>query len=502
MYNPPATVSHIRMASKTQINSGIEQAVDWIERHPWIVAAVFALLLAIQITPQFKMSPDGVSYMSIARNLILHGRLERLGSPHIRYAPGYPVFISPAFLLPRPFIGVQVLQWIYALVLMLGVYIWFARYAGRSAIWIAALTMASAGYWDLFRTASSEIVFAPCLIWAGVSMARCLDGRRSILALIFAIVLAALACATRQAGAMLVPGFVLAFILHARNGRIAWPRAVALAAAFAIFIAAVSWGLIAFDHWGIRQMASGETGYTAIFFNANRSFVGQIAEGARRQIAEVSRLLIPGMWKTHSREHEFLSVNNLIYAAVFIPVAIGWWRFCRETTDPFALSLPFFIALYIVYPYDSGTRFTVPVLAVLAGSIWFLLKSQADKRAAIFLVLIVIHTLVAIGFWLDDAAHVRRRYLRRPEMERVAAAIPPQARVIALRIDAPRGDFDDRWMFLMCQTDRPVAPETLNDPVAPSVDWIITSPTEPIQPGFQFVARIDEYKIEKRIALK
>src|SRR5271170_7900919 len=199
MYNPPSTASHIRMASKTQINSGLEQAVDWIERHPRTVAAVFALLLGIQITPQFKMSPDGVSYMSIGRNLVLHSRLERLGSPDIRYAPGYPVFISPAFLFPRPFIGVQLLQWIYALVLMWGVYIWFARYAGRSAIWIAALTMASAGYWDLFRTASSEIVFAPCLIWAGVFMARCVYAPKSNWALVPAIVLASLACATRQA---------------------------------------------------------------------------------------------------------------------------------------------------------------------------------------------------------------------------------------------------------------------------------------------------------------
>jgi 4-amino-4-deoxy-L-arabinose transferase-like glycosyltransferase len=490
------------MASKIQIKSGVEQTVDWIERHPWIVAAIFAVLLAIQITPQFKMSPDGVSYMSIGRNLILHGRVERLGSPHIRYAPGYPVFISAAFLFGRPFIGVQLLQWIYALVLMWGVYVWFARYAGRSAIWIAALTMASAAYWDLYRTASSEIVFAPCLVWAGVFMARCVDGRRPILALILAIVLAALACATRQAGAMLVPGFVVAVMIRALGGGMSWRRAVAMAGVFTIFIAAVSWGLIVFDHWGIRQVASGDTGYTGIFFNPNRSLVGQIAEGTRRQIAEVGRLIIPGMWKTHSREHEFLSVNNLIYLAVFIPVAIGWWKFCRETNDPLAIALPFFIVLYIVYPYDSGTRFTVPVLAVLVGSIWFLLKSRADKRAEVFLVLIVIHTLVAIGFWVDDAAHVRRRYERWPEIERVAAAIGPEAKEIALRVDAPRGDIDDRWMFLMWVTDRPVAPETVNDPIAPAADWIIATATEPIRAGFQTVSRMDDYQIEKRIPLK
>ena len=503
MYNPPATASHIQMASKFQINSPLGQIANWVERHRWIVAAIFALLLAIQITPEFKMSPDGVSYMSIAKSLIARGRLERLGSPHLRYAPGYPIFISPAFVFgARPFVAVQLLQWIYALVLMLGVYRWFARYAGRSAIWIAALTMAGAGYWDLFRTASSEIVFTPCLIWAGVFMAKSFDTPTSIAAIALAILLAAIACATRQAGAMLVPGSLLAAILHARRGRVPWPRALAIAAAFSISIAAASAALIAFDHWGIRQVASGDTGYTAIFFNPTRSLTGQIAEGARRQIAEIGRLLIPGMWKTHSREHEFLNINNLIYAAVFIPVSVGWWKFCRATTDPLALALPFFITLYIVYPYDSGTRFTVPLFPVLAGSVWFLLESLADKRAAIFLLLTIVHALVAIGFWLDDAAHVRRRYQSWPEIQRVAASIPPQAKVIALRINAPRGDFDDRWMFLMCLTDRPVAPETLTDPVPPFVDWIVTSPSEPIQLGFQPEARVDDYRIEKRISLK
>ena len=286
------------------------------------------------------------------------------------------------------------------------------------------------------------------------------------------------------------------------GGRISWPRALALGAAFAISIAVVSGALIAFDHWGIRQVGSGDTGYTSIFFNANRSLGGQIAEGVRRQIAEIGRLLIPGMWKTHSREHEFLNINNFLFAAACIPVAIGWWRFCRETIDPLALAFPFFVGLYVVYPYDSGTRFTVPVFPVLAGSVWFLLRTYADKRAAIFLVLIVMHALVSIGFWLDDAAHVRARYQSWPEIERVAAAIPSRAKVIAMRINAPRGDFDDRWMFLMCLTDRPVAPETLNDAVARSVDWIVAPAAEAIRPGFQRDALVDDYQIEERIALK
>ena len=493
MYNPPAMASHIPMASKIQMNSGLQRAADWIERRRWMVGVFFALLLAIQITPKFKMSPDGVSYMSIARNLILHGRLERLGSAHIRYAPGYPFFICPAFLFEaHSFIAVQLLQWVYAVALMLGVYLWFARYAGRSAIWIAALTMANAGYWDLFRTASSEIVFAPCLIWAGVFMAKSVEGEKPVLSILLAVVLAAIACATRQAGVMLVPGFALAVGLQALRGRVEWPRVLAIASAFVVCIVAISWGLIAFDRWGAKHFAPGDTGYTQIFFKPGRSLVGQVAEGVRRQTAEVGRLLIPGMWKTHSKERDFLDINNWIYAAVCIPVAIGWWIFVRKTCDPLALTLPFYIALCVAYPYDSGTRFTIPLFPVLAGSAWFLLGNMGQKRAAIFLIWIALHLLVSVGFWLDDAARVRRGYERWPEMERVAAAIPPKVNTIALR-----GTVDDRWMFLMWLTDRPVSPEKPNEPVAGFADWIVTSPTVETWRGFQDVGQVDGYKLER-----
>jgi len=485
------------MTGKTEINSDLSRGARWVERRPWIVFVFLAILLAIQITPKFKMSPDGVSYMSIAGNM-LHGRIERLGSPHIRYAPGYPFFITPAFLFgERPFFAVQVVQWIYAMVLAIGVYAWFAKYAGRGAIWITALTMANAGYWDLFRTASSEIVFAPAVVWAGYFMARSLDARRWIGWAIAAVVVAGIACATRQAGAMLAGGFVLAAGMRALRGRIPWPRAIALCAIVVFFVGIVSWGLIVFDRWGIRQVSTGDSGYVAVFFQPGRTLGGQLAEGTRRQVAEIGRLLIPGMWKTHSREHEYLDINNVIFAAIFVLVVIGWWRLCRETDDPLALSLPFFLALYIVYPYDSGTRFTVPIFPVLGGSVWYLLKNHPKGRSDFFLIFVAIHIAVSVGFWLDDAAHVRRRYERWPDMEQVAAAIPRGTDVVAMR-----GEIDDRWMFLMCLTDRPIAPETDDEPVAGFADWVVDGRDQAVASGFDRIKFVGKYQLEKRATLK
>jgi len=467
--------------------------VEWIERRRWFAMALIAILLAVQITPKLKMSPDGVSYLSVARSLLRHGELKRLGSPHVRYAPGYPVLISPAFLFgPRPFVAVQIIQWFYAVLLMLGTYAWFARYAGRSAIWVTALTLLNAGFWDLFRQASSELAFMPCLMWGSVLLAaQSPKAGRAATMMAGAIVLVAVACATRQAGALLVVGFALAMAMRARRRQIGWGRAAASSAALGISIAAVSWGLIAFDHRGAREAGPAEIGYTDAFRMPGKSLAAQVAEGVRRQTAEVGRLLLPGLWKTHAREWDWLDVNTWIFLAACVPVAIGWWKLCKATADPLALTLPFYVALYVVYPFDSGTRFTVPMLPVLAACVWFVLSPLGAKRSLIFLVLVVLHALVAAGFWLDDVAHVRRRWEQWTPMEHVARAIPPQAKIIALR-----GSEDDRWMFLMYLCDRAVEPESLRQPVATFADWIVTSKAEPDWPGFHAVGQVDDYKLE------
>ena len=485
------------MTSQTGFNSAAA-TVDWIERRRWLALTLIAILLIVQITPKLRMSPDGVSYLSVARSLFSHGELKRLGSPHVRYAPGYPVLISPAFLFGRrPFVAAQFIQWFYAVLLILGTYTWFARYAGRSAIWVTALALLNAGFWDLFRQISSELAFMPCLMWGSVLLAAAAHARtarRATAMMAGAIALLATACAIRQAGALLVIGFTLTMTILALRRQIAWGRAIACTAALAICIACVSWSLIAFDHQRAREAGPAEIKYTDAFRKPDRSVAAQIAEGVRRQTAEVGRLLLPGMWKAHAEEWNWKDINTWIFLITCVPVAIGWWKLCKSTADPLALTMPFYIALYVVYPFDSGTRFTVPMLPVLAASLWFLLSPLGARRGIFFLVLVVLHTFVAIGFWLDDAAHVRRRWQQWTAIEHVAAAIPPEAKIIAVR-----GPVNDDWMFLMYLTDRTVAPASMNLPVTKDVDWIVTSKAEPDWPGFHAVGQVDDYKLETRV---
>ncbi|HEY1922620.1 MAG TPA: hypothetical protein VGG44_07615 [Tepidisphaeraceae bacterium] len=480
----------------------VDKAINWVERHRCLMFALIAILLAIQITPKLTMSPDGVSYMSIARSLASNGKLKRLGSPHLRYAPAYPILISPAFFLgPRPFIpfiAVQLIQWLFAILLILGTYAWFAPYAGRSAIWITLLALLNVGFWDLFRQASSELTFMPCLMWGSVLLAGAIttpSAKRAAGMMAGGIILIVIATATRQAGALLVVGFALAGTIRALRHQISWTRAVLCAAAIGFSIAAISCGLIVFDHHGARQVNPPEIGYTDAFRAPDTSLTSQIIEGVRRQSAEVGRLVVPGMWKAHALAHDWHDPNTWIYLAICIPLAVGWWKLCKTTADPLVLTLPFYVALYIVYPFDSSTRFTVPMLPVLAASLWFILRPLGNNRIPIFLLLIIFHGGVAIGYWIDDAAHVRHRWQRWPAVAQIAAAIPPEAKTIALR-----GFAGDDWMFLMYLTDRPIAPESLGEPLSREADWIVTSGFEPDFPGFHTVTQIDEHKLETRDA--
>jgi hypothetical protein len=488
------------MAQDNQKHSFLDQWSDALARRPWVVVGAVALLLAIQITPQFKMSPDGVSYMSMARSLALHGRMLRLSSPHLRYAPAYPVFISPAFRLgSNSFLGVQALQLLYSLAWLAGIYAWFSRYAGNRALWVAALPLVSAAYWDLYRTASSEIVFSPALIWTGVCLCNAMAGvstSRRLAWLFAAVVLGSISCATRQAGVMIAPGFCVAVFVLAVQKKIPWPRAIVLGLIFAGCIVIVSYGLIAFDHYGARQVKSHDIGYLNIFSQSLNHLPTQLAEGLRRQIGEIGRLLIPGLFKTHSREHQYFDAINFVYLAACVPVVIGWWRFVRSSADPLALMLPFYFALCVIYPYDSGTRFSVPLLPILFGCLWFFLEPFNVNRGTILFMLAAVHAGVAIGFWLSDAAQVRRRYQPWPEIERVAGVIPADADVIAFR---GLMDNDDRWMFLMWLTDKPIAPEKAGEPLSAEANCIVDRKTAAVFPGFSRVAIAGNYQVEQAL---
>ena len=96
----------------------------WPQARPKIALVATAILLATQIGPWWYATSDSKGYLSIARSLANGHGLTNLGSPHIWFAPGYPVILSPLFLLSdRPFLAISIVTWLLAVAYLAGVYL-------------------------------------------------------------------------------------------------------------------------------------------------------------------------------------------------------------------------------------------------------------------------------------------------------------------------------------------------------------------------------------------
>ena len=90
--------------------SRLERWIEGTNRHPRIGLAVFAALMAVQISPWLYPTVDGCLYMKTARDFLAAPSLTDF---HCLVPPGYPALITPAFLFGnRPFLEIAVLQWL------------------------------------------------------------------------------------------------------------------------------------------------------------------------------------------------------------------------------------------------------------------------------------------------------------------------------------------------------------------------------------------------------
>jgi len=145
---------------------------------------LFAGLLATQLTSLWSPTPDAAGYISIARSIAHGGPPTNMGSAKLHYAPGYPLLVSPAFWTSdRPFLLLLVMQWLFAVAFMLGVYYWAKTWFAGSELWITALAMANIGLWMHARTTISELPFMALLMGTALALDRFESGALALRAL-------------------------------------------------------------------------------------------------------------------------------------------------------------------------------------------------------------------------------------------------------------------------------------------------------------------------------
>lgn len=447
----------------------------------------------MQISPWWYPAPDAVYYLSIARSLVRHHHLATLENPQLGFPPGYPLLVSPAFVLSdRPFLVVSVIHLFLAIALMVGTYRWARRWSPDGALLVTALVMVNVSFWIHYRRVLSEVAFMTCMVWSvhALNAVVAAPSRRDAFRrAVPAAALLVAVCMIREVGVVIAGGFALALLLEARRDNVEWWPAVLLVAAVGLPAAATVVGFIGYEA-AMRATSPAPVGtHLEGLLHTTAPLVPQLVEGVRLRVSEVGRLLIPGMFKSYARRGVWLDVNLFIYVPVFALVALGWWKFVRRCNDVFALTLPFYLAAYVVWSYDSGTRYMLPMLPVLAVCLWSLLDGWRRHRLTIVTSLLVAHLGVAAGYWLAiDLPRARACSAGADQLSELVPKIP--VRVMGTGgADVPACE---RWLLAFA-LDRPVL--QVDQARLADVDWMVVPTSWPEPAGYRRSATAGQYQL-------
>lgn len=474
-------------------SAGLQHLDDHAAR--WLLA--LAAVLAVQISPWWFPTPDSAAYLSMARSLASTGTLLRFGSPHLYFSPGYPVVISPVFLLgPRPLFAISMSQWVLAVALMLGVYRWTRRHWPGAAVLLTAFVMMNTSLWLYLRRPVSEIAFMAALVWAAnllnaVAASARADrlGRSAAGALLLTVV-----ALLRPAGVLFAVGFAAMMLVQAWRGRVRWGAAVALAVLVCAPPIAAVRAVMAHDRVAQAATASSKPTYFRQLLDTRGDLARQISRGSYLQVLNAGRLLVPGMLKAHSKGRQWADPNLLLYLPLALAVLVGWGRRVLDAPDLLMWGVPLYVGLYVLWPFDEDTRFLLPVLPVLAGCAWTVL-GHFRLAPAILAVLVVGHGAAATVFWLKELPGVRACHAQWPAVEALAAALPADAEGVAAV-----GVRDCVAGMLTVARDRQVRFVPGAD-VPDDVRWVVQGGAGAVPAGFDALRTVGGYVVAMRRAM-
>jgi hypothetical protein len=459
---------------------------------------MFALLLAVQISPWWYPTPDATTYLSIARSIAVSHRLSNLGGTHLGYPPGYPLIISPAFLISsRPFLLLSLMHWVMAVIFMAAIYRWFRKIAPDAAVLLTGLTMVNAAFWIYYRRTLSEMAFMAVMMWAVVVLDSALEAgssNKSAILTAAGTALVMVLVAIRETGVLLVAGFAVASLLAIRAGKLRWGRGLVMAAAMACPAIAAVVAFMLYDFATARAAPSAVFGtHLGGLIDSTTPMVARVIEGLRLRISEVGRLLVPAMFKAYSGHGQWLHIDMLVYLIVFAVVILGWTRLLRRRSDVLAATAPFYFVLYAVWAFDADTRYLLPLLPLLLACLWLAIESFSLWRLRFLALLLVAHLAVAFGYW--TGVEIPRARTCNAQWASVAALAPGLMDRESIAVVTPDVPQCARLM-LSFTIDRPVFERTPAQDLG--VKKIVEPSKDPDPPGFRIQQTAGPYKLLSR----
>lgn len=418
-----------------------EQGVEGVNRRPRAALIVLALLLAVQISPYFYPTLDGCLYLKTIHDFF---HAESLSDFHCYVPPGYPLLITPAFVFgDRPFLAISILQWLMAVSLMLGLYVWARRQFPSMAVLFTAFVMVNTTLWLCYRRPLKDVVSMSLLIWL-VNLMHVLlhEGRLKRVVLLTSLIsfLTTFLTLIRFSGVTLAVGFSVASLWMAWRREIGWLRAVAMSFMVSTAAAAALGGWVYYDKtWGggnsymteVVNIYTDENTDDGATLEARAAKVeatppawlvayhtalapllepfqpviratGRCLLGLVYRVNDVVCLTIPGLWRSSLGANLTFAASAMLFLPLLAMIGIGWWKLVRRKLDVLALTLPVYVLLYSHWVCDQrGGRFMLPMLPVIVACAWygagFFLR---QRRFAIFGLLLVGHIGQAAAYWL------------------------------------------------------------------------------------------------------
>jgi hypothetical protein len=204
--------------------------------------------MAVQISPWLYPAVDGCLYLKTVREFL---STHKLSSFHCYVPPGYLPLIAPAFAFgDRPFLAVSILQWLMAVTLIGGLYVWARRQFPATAVLFTSLVMVNISVWTYYRRPLKEIASMAILMWTVNLMHVLLDERRRgrlIGLTCAAALLTTYLTLIRYAAITLAIGFAWAACWRAYRDKTGWGRAVLMSSVVGISAASALAGWLYYD---------------------------------------------------------------------------------------------------------------------------------------------------------------------------------------------------------------------------------------------------------------
>lgn len=413
----------------------------------WLLAVVATY--AIQVSNLwYQVGNDASGHLSIAKNLWTRGVYERAGQPNLHYAPGYPTVIAPAWALgDYVFLGVALLNLLFIIGVSVLTYIWLRRYVAKPVATVVTLfALINANVWAIYREPLSEILFLLLLLGSGLCFNMVVDRMRQIRLgvdiadgkpagwsmagwLLVACLVMALSTTVRQTGTLIVPGFTVVTLWALWRGKVGWiATALSNALAWAVAVATALTLIIFESNRNAAARAAGmDVDLTYAEIAMDMSVFEALVMGVERNLNAVGRLMLPGTFGMYAEPGQWLNPVLWLYLVLCGLLVWGWWRVARRFGDVLMWMLPFYVGLYVLWPFGQGARFYVPLMPMLAWCVYALVRDLPRHRMSVMTILVVLHLVAAAGLWARHAGDAMAWSRHWEPMRQVAGVLPDVA---------------------------------------------------------------------------